>query len=386
MPLSILQIEKFDTLIWKILTLLMVPYLAFFGAKKKDIMILEYGIDYPWEMDKLLSIVKPDIGIMTQLDSVHSLQFWDPTAIAKEEIKMVKNTKDVVFLNYDDDYAKQLIWKLKSDQITYWINSQEWQIKIANLDYQFNPELSWGKVFTQWIISVNKKNLVISTNLIGRENFIYVWLALNIFDIINYRDSWKSIFANWDNESFELDYQLQPWRCTIFEGVNDSVIVDSSYNASPKSMRVMVDLTVNFTRSVMKNYKTMLFLWDMRELWDFTEKEHRLLAWPLSQSSDFIVLVWDSMINFCYDELTKIGYDTEKIRCFTNSEEAWEFIKNKISEDWVKRLILAKWSQNTIFLEEWIKHFIKNKSDRKTLSRQSRHRLQIKHKYFNQEK
>jgi UDP-N-acetylmuramyl pentapeptide synthase len=186
MPLSILQIEKFDTLIWKILTLLMVPYLAFFGAKKKDIMILEYGIDYPWEMDKLLSIVKPDIGIMTQLDSVHSLQFWDPTAIAKEEIKMVKNTKDVVFLNYDDDYAKQLIWKLKSDQITYWINSQEWQIKIANLDYQFNPELSWGKVFTQWIISVNKKNLVISTNLIGRENFIYVWLALNIFDIINY--------------------------------------------------------------------------------------------------------------------------------------------------------------------------------------------------------
>ena len=40
-----------------------------------DILILEYGIDRPKEMEFLCSIVQPHISILTKLDAVHSLQF-----------------------------------------------------------------------------------------------------------------------------------------------------------------------------------------------------------------------------------------------------------------------------------------------------------------------
>jgi len=59
-------------------------------------------------MEFLLTIAKPDIGIFTAIDAVHSEQFGNPQAIAQEEIKMVQNTKSTVFLNSDDPYAMQI--------------------------------------------------------------------------------------------------------------------------------------------------------------------------------------------------------------------------------------------------------------------------------------
>jgi UDP-N-acetylmuramyl pentapeptide synthase len=58
-------------------------------------------------MDFLLSIVKPHIGIFTKSDAVHSEQFGNPQRIATDDIKMITATKQAVFLNMDDTYARQ---------------------------------------------------------------------------------------------------------------------------------------------------------------------------------------------------------------------------------------------------------------------------------------
>lgn len=70
-------------------------------------------------MDFILSIAKPDIGVFTAIDSVHSLQFGDPAKIANEEVKMIRATKDVAFLNAADTYAMQLKDMLEIDLFTY---------------------------------------------------------------------------------------------------------------------------------------------------------------------------------------------------------------------------------------------------------------------------
>jgi len=49
------------------------------GKKKHDILVAEYGIDAPGDMDFLLGIMKPDIAIITKLDYVHSDNF--PTGV-----------------------------------------------------------------------------------------------------------------------------------------------------------------------------------------------------------------------------------------------------------------------------------------------------------------
>jgi UDP-N-acetylmuramyl pentapeptide synthase len=80
---------------------------------------LEYGIDRPLEMEFLLSIVKPNVGVFTAIDSVHSEQFGDPSQIANEEVKMIRNTLDIVFLNENDTYAMQAKDSISVDKFTY---------------------------------------------------------------------------------------------------------------------------------------------------------------------------------------------------------------------------------------------------------------------------
>jgi hypothetical protein len=92
---------------------------ALLGKKAYDMIVLEYGIDRPKEMEFLLSINKPNIGVFTAIDAVHSEQFGSPADIAEEEVKMVKNTREAVFLNRDDAYAKQVCDRIGVDVLTY---------------------------------------------------------------------------------------------------------------------------------------------------------------------------------------------------------------------------------------------------------------------------
>ena len=109
MSLSIMMVEKRNV---SVIGMIQVGFIALRRAFKRkkmyDIILLEYGIDRPGEMAFLLSIVKPDISILTKLDAVHSEQFGDPKAIAEEEVLLNKNTKEIVYLNSDDEYAQQL--------------------------------------------------------------------------------------------------------------------------------------------------------------------------------------------------------------------------------------------------------------------------------------
>ena len=71
---------------------------ALFPSRKPSILLLEYGIDKPGDMDLLLSIVVPDIAILTAIDSVHAANFPDgQQGIFNEKIKLLKAAKDIVF-------------------------------------------------------------------------------------------------------------------------------------------------------------------------------------------------------------------------------------------------------------------------------------------------
>lgn len=98
---------------------------------------MEYGIDRPGEMEFLLTIAKPHIGIFTAIDSVHSEQFGNPAEIAREEVKMLKNTLEIGFLNANDPYAIQLKEKLEIDYLTYQTEGHEIVADITFKDEKF---------------------------------------------------------------------------------------------------------------------------------------------------------------------------------------------------------------------------------------------------------
>jgi UDP-N-acetylmuramyl pentapeptide synthase len=125
-------------------------------------------------MDFLVSIAQPHIGIFTAIDSVHSEQFGNPAEIAREEIKMLKNTLEIGFLNANDVYAVQLKDHLKIDYLTYQTEGNDITADIYFKDEKFFVSDFKGGVGVQFHTWIKEKKYSISTNILGKANYGYI--------------------------------------------------------------------------------------------------------------------------------------------------------------------------------------------------------------------
>ncbi len=368
LSLSIFEIEEFvPSFFWFIKTFFNIFIKFLFSKKPYDILVLEYWIDRPLEMEFLLEIAKPNIGVFTAIDSVHSLQFGHPDAIAKEEKKMIENTLEFAFLNIDDIYAMSLTKNIEIDYLTYQTEgyNSNWDISFENEKFSYDDE----KLLVNFDLKIKEKNINITTNIIWKAHYGYIWVSLAILDIINYRDGKQSIFEKF--EEIFLDYKLQSGRFSVFDGCHWSILFDSTYNSSPLSVKKVLNTVHNIKKDLFLDRDIWIMLWDMRELWNLTESDHRKVAWYVHSLADKLFLVWESMNNYLKDELEKIWFDMSLVHSFDDSISLWNFVKQELKKDKKKKLIVAKGSQNTIFLEEAVKLLLQNSEDSEKLTRQS---------------
>ena len=389
MSLSIFQIEEWEPTIPNfIITLFKIIKKRFFWSTPYDSILLEYGIDRPGEMDFLVSIAQPHIGIFTAIDAVHAEQFGNPAEIAREEVKMLKNTLEIGFLNANDVYALQLKEQLHIDYLTYQTQGNDITADIYFRDELFQLADFKGGIGVQFSLRIKEKKYHISTNILGKANYGYIGLWLAIASILDYKYAKlesrpeNPILKNGSHETLEFNYKLQPGRLSVFTGRENSVIIDSTYNASPLSVRKIINTAHNIKTQLFPQRKIWIVLWDMRELGDLTEQEHRMIAGHVSQAADRVILVGKYMTDYLADELEKVGYDPKKIEKFYDANIAGKHIQTMLKAPGDECLIVCKWSQNTIFLEEAVKHFLLNPEDQKELTRQSDWWINTKKKYF----
>ena len=346
-------------------------FVSLFGKKHYDAIVLEYGIDNPGEMDFILKVAHPDIWVFTAIDAVHSEQFGNPQNIASEEIKMALNTKSLVFLNANDEYAQQLAPRIKVDKLMY----KTFDTDGVDADIYFDSHTfkKWKEksdLKSRFSLHIKEQNYNIETNLFGKMNYGYIGVAVWIAETLAYLRNEDLHLPN--KKNLELTYKLQPGRLSVFDWKHNTLIIDSTYNASPLSVRKTIDTVYAIRSSCFPKSEIRLVLWDMRELGDLTEVEHRKLAGYVSQSADQLFLLGKSMNDYLADELEKLWLTSNLSICkslkqLNKTIEIW--LKNKSDKNPV--LLVFKWSQNTIFLEESVKHFLKNKSDEEFLTRQS---------------
>ncbi len=122
-------------------------------------------------MDFLLTIAKPDIGVFTALDAVHSEQFGDPNAIATEEIKMPLHAKEVVFLNNDEPYTHQIINNIQIDKLSYQTTGENPKATITFKNPHIISNRKKNTISAKFELNIGEKNYHITTNQIGKINY-----------------------------------------------------------------------------------------------------------------------------------------------------------------------------------------------------------------------
>jgi UDP-N-acetylmuramoyl-tripeptide--D-alanyl-D-alanine ligase len=283
MSLSIFKIEERTPSVFSMISTVrkILSLLKSNAIKPYDIIILEYGIDRPNEMEFLCSICKPHISVLTKLDAVHSLQFGNTQEIANEELKLQINTLLKCYINTNDEYGMQIAPSLQT-KVAYYNTTMEQTAQetssIRSSDYtiyhndHMEPSLT-TPLCSQSILHFGQSELSFSTDCIGQIHHDYVALVYDMTESIRKQYNLQN---NTMNTAISL--HLQAGRMSVFEGLYDSIIIDSTYNSSPLSVRKVIEESLMVKNKLFSDRPTLYILGEMRELGDSETQHHLELA------------------------------------------------------------------------------------------------------------
>jgi len=364
-PLNILglKLDNFSLLDWAKL-IIMCPIKLITNWEEYDTYIVEMGIDSPLEpknMEYLLKIVKPHIGIILNANATHSqpFDFLVQTndlnkrsselvkLIAKEKGKIVTKLRknDFAIINSDQKEILDLKNKIKAKTLMFGTNDKStvkfssYLVNLKGTTFEFK--------YKNQLATINIKNELLAKHY-GMTFAAAICVGLSFK--IEFQTSAKLI---------EDNFILPRGRSSLIAGINDSLIIDSSYNSSKKPLLEMLDLI-----DTLPAKRKIAILGDIRELGKVAKIEHEEIAKKSIKVCDVVLLVGPQMKNFALPIIKKSKIE---IYWFANAFEAANFWKNKIRKE---DLILIKGSQNTLLLEIAVEILMKKPSDaQKLLSR-----------------
>lgn len=240
-------------------------------------LILEMGVEYPGEMDYYLWLVRPDIGVITNIFPTH-LEFLDSVeGVFKEKSKLARNLSKagVAILNLGDKQLKKLLNKIKA-------------------------EIVWFKPDIDPLVQNSNAAAGVSKYLKIDDEKIKKGLA---------------------------EYVRPAHRLKIIKLAIGATILDDSYNSNPWAALS----TLQYFNHIAKGKKVAV-LGDMLELGNYDEQAHRELGKEVAKSNFEVVIGVGKSSQFLIDEVNKKSKKT-KTYMFKNSEDTVSLVKSLLRKN-----------------------------------------------------
>ena len=253
---------------------------VFTANSKSQFGIYEMGIDKIGEMDTLNRILKPEVGVLTNIYSSHLEKFGTVNNLVKEKSKIFKSYPSMRFLYEDCNYKNQIIRLSKnSDFKLFGINQLTGLTGFENLG------------LNGWII--NYCNRKIHLKVIGWHSLVDAIAAIKVS---------RSLGANINDIAQGLEKLDQiNGRSRVYKG--SRTIIDDSYNASYESGYSILDLVKNLSWNGQKK----LVMGSMKELGYKSEESHKKLAKKMAEVGAQKIYLYGEEMKVGYDYLKHVG-------------------------------------------------------------------------------
>jgi murE/murF fusion protein len=269
--------------------------LSLFNLRENDEFgIFEIGMDKKGEIDYLSKIIKPDVGVITNISYAHIKNFKNihQVALAKSEIISNIKTNGYLVLNQDDkfyNFHKKIAKKKNINILTFSLKNKSANIFLKNIA----KEKYKYKIF----VNINKKQTYFHVRSIFENNLKNLLAAIAIISI--FKDTQKL------DKNIFFDYEIAKGRgdITKIKLHNKSIyIIDESYNSNPLSLNSAIK---NFDELKIDNSKKKLILGDMLELGNFSKKLHLEVGKEINKTSLKNINVVGKHILHTYKNLDK---------------------------------------------------------------------------------
>ncbi len=252
--------------------------------------IFEVGMSRSGEIKKLSRLVKPHVGVITNIGEAHLENFKNMKGIAKAKSEIIENiqTGGVIILNRDDRFFNFLFKKAKSFKlnITTFGKHNKSDICLKKIERKGN----FSKIFLK----------------INNQIFDFEIKDINIYNLLAAMAVLKQFGINADKIKSEIK-KLEP---TEGRGKKHSILrykkkfnlIDESYNANPLSVKNAI-IKLNLIKK--DGFKKYLILGDMLELGSKSKKYHEELSKVINNSDIDKVFIKGKKTIFTYKYLNK---------------------------------------------------------------------------------
>lgn len=301
--------------------------------KKKDypeILVLEYGADKPGDLRNLLEIARPNIAIITAIGDipVHVEFFSGPEEVAREKAKLIEQLPSAGFaiLNYDDDVVLELKDRTRAHVVTYGFQKGA-ELRLISFENRIENGKPAGVSFKMEYggssvpVRIDDVFGKVQAYAAGAATAVGLIFGINMIKIA---------------EALKA-YRPAPGRMTLSPGVKGTMVIDSSYNASPLAMHAALD-----TLRDLPGKRKVAVLGDMRELGEYSMDAHERVGRVASQLVNVLVTVGPSG-KLIAEAAKKHGLPKKNIQSFDTADEAVDAVEGIIKKG---DLILVKGSHS----------------------------------------
>ena len=231
------------------------PLTLFNLDKAHQYAVIEMGANHQGEIRELTHIAQPTVATITQCAPAHLAGFGsiEKVAHAKGEIfSGLTEQNDIAIINADDHYAT--LWKNLATSYQMMTFGLQPNTDITAVDVHLNA------CGSQFMLSTPQGNVDVQLPLLGQHNVMNSLAA-----------SGCALACGCSLTQIQQGLQtMQPveGRLHTYPGINNSLIIDDSYNANPGSLKAAI--------KVLNNYPNprWLVLGDMYELGNASKNLH----------------------------------------------------------------------------------------------------------------
>jgi UDP-N-acetylmuramoyl-tripeptide--D-alanyl-D-alanine ligase len=281
--------------------------------------VLEMGFYVPGEIALLCEIAKPNVGVVTNIGTVHAERAGSQEAIYQGKSELVQSLPNdgVAILNLDDPMVAKMAELTKARVFYYGLDPQAdlWADNVEGL----------GLEGVRFRLHYRHETLHVRIPMIGQHSVHTALRAASVGLVENL--TWQEIIDGLRHGHTQL-------RLAAVRSESGALLLDDTYNASPESMLAALNLLAELEG------RKVAVLGDMLELGKYEKQGHEMVGVRAAEVSDVLVTI-GTLGHMIATSARWAGMQASKIFEFENTDEAISFLRKFLNE---KDVVLVKGS------------------------------------------
>jgi UDP-N-acetylmuramoyl-tripeptide--D-alanyl-D-alanine ligase len=270
--------------------------------------VLEMGFYVPGEIALLCDLALPQVGVITNVGTVHAERAGSQEAIARGKAELVQSlpADGTAILNYDDPWVREMARLSRARVFYYGLNPQAdlWAENVEGL----------GLEGIRFRLHYRNESLHLRVPLIGRHSVHTVLRAAAVGLVEGL--TWHEIVAGLRSGHTQL-------RLVAVRTEAGALLLDDTYNASPESVLAALNLLDELEG------RKVAVLGDMLELGPYEERGHDMVGVRAAEVVHELVTVGERGRMIAAAAL-HAGLKSQNITQLVDSQAAIEYLKPRL--------------------------------------------------------